>query len=112
MGLDFSHCDARWSYGGFAQFRRKLASEIGIDLDKMKDFGGEVPFSDYEDDIIPLLNHSDCDGELTVVECKKVAPRLEELVSTWEDGYDKRKAIDLAKGMKYAISCDEPLEFF
>ena len=112
MGLDFNHCEARWAYSGFAHFRRKLAKEIGMDLDKMEGFGGDIPFSNYEDDILPLLDHSDCDGELTVEECKRVAPRLRQLVSTWEnDDYDKIKALDLVSGMEYAVECNEPLEF-
>lgn len=113
MGLKFSHCDARWSYSGFGRFRRRLANEIGMDLDRVEGFNGFIPFSSYEDDILPLLNHSDCDGELTVEECRKVAPRLRKLVSSWEDGdYDKRKAIELANGMDYAVEYNEPLGFF
>lgn len=112
MGLDFSHCNARWAYSGFMRFRRKLANEIGMDLSKMEGFDGDIPFSNYKDDIIPLLDHSDCDGELTVEECKKVAPRLRELVSTWEDtDRDKKIALELADGMDYALERDEPLRF-
>jgi hypothetical protein len=112
MGLDFSHCDARWAYSGFMSFRRRLANEIGMDLNKMEGFDGDIPFSNYQDVILPLLDHSDCDGELTVEECKKVAPRLRQLVSAWEDNdYDKTKALQLADGMDYAVECNEPLEF-
>lgn len=111
MGLDFSHTDARWSYGGFNNFRRRLANEIGMNLDDMEGFDGNIPFHIYQDDIIPLLNHSDCDGELTPDECKQVAPRLRELVSGWEDDYDKSKALDLADGMELAANQGQPLEF-
>lgn len=113
MGLDFSHTDARWAYSGFANFRRRLAKEIGMDLDAMEGFGGDIKFELFKDDIIPLLDHSDCDGELTVEECKKVAPRLRELVSGWEDDdYDKQKALSLAEGMELAASQGQPLEFW
>lgn len=113
MGLDFSHTDARWGYSGFNNFRRRLAKEIGMDLDAMEGFGGDILFSNFNDDILPLLDHSDCDGELTVNECKKVAPRLRELVSDWEeDDYDKQKAISLAEGMELAASQGETLEFW
>ncbi|MCL1700756.1 hypothetical protein [Lysinibacillus sp. Bpr_S20] len=81
MGLDFSHGEAHWSYGGFNNFRRRLASKIGMNLDGMVGFGGNIPFHIYQDNIIPLLNHSDCEDELTIEECKQVAPRLRELVS-------------------------------
>ncbi len=111
MGLDFSHCDVWWSYSGFGEFRRRLAKEIGMDLNEMEGFDGDIPFSNFSDDIIPLLNHSDCDGELTVEECKKVAPRLKELIYPWEDDRDKRKALGLIEGMELAIERNEPLEF-
>ncbi|MER2057200.1 MAG: hypothetical protein ABTA16_00170 [Niallia sp.] len=113
MGLDFSHTDVRWGYSSFNIFRKKLANQIGINLDAMEGFGGDIKFDQFKDDIIPLLDHSDCDGELTVKECKKVAPRLRELVSNWDDGdYDKQKAISLAEGMELAVSQGEPLEFW
>jgi hypothetical protein len=111
MGIDFSHCNAQWSYGGFHSFRTRLASEIGMDLRSMEGFGGDKKFSDFKDDIIPLLNHSDCDGELSPEECKKVAPRLRELVKDWPDGYDKRRALELAEGMELAVSKNEHLQF-
>lgn len=113
MGLAFSHTDACWSYSGFGAFRKKLANEIGMELEKMRGFkGGVIPFSEFDDDIIPLLDHSDCDGVLTTEECNRVAPRLRELVSSWpEQDFDKRKALSLADGMEYAFICNQPLEF-
>lgn len=112
MGLDFSHCDAHWSYSGFHRFRCKLAKEIGIDLDSMKGFGGKISWDKIKDPIKPLLNHSDCDGELTSEECREVAPRLRELVKDWpDDDYDKQKALELADGMEFAAIMNENLEF-
>ena len=35
MGLDFRGADAHWSYGGFMNFREKVANEIGICLELM-----------------------------------------------------------------------------
>ena len=81
MDLDFNHSDAHWSYGGFGNFRRRLANKIGINLSAMKGFGGDISFETIKDNIEPFLNHSDCDGILTVEECEKVAPRLKELVN-------------------------------
>lgn len=45
MGLDFTHCEAHWSYSGFMVFRRKLAKAIGVDLNRMEGFVGM--FADY-----------------------------------------------------------------
>jgi hypothetical protein len=113
MGLDFSHCEASWAYSGFMRFRVKLAKEIGIDLIKMQGFTDNgLSWAKIKDPIVPLLYHSDCDGELTVEECKAVAPRLRELVADWPDhDFDKSKALELAFGMETAADAGEPLAF-
>ncbi len=56
MGVDFSHCHARWSDHGFLDFRRRLAKETGMDLDDMVWFGGNTPWRDVRDPIKFLLN--------------------------------------------------------
>ena len=101
--------EARWSYRGFIFFRERLAKEIGIELLKMQGFSSDpckwkcwhsIPY----DDIHLLLNHSDCDGYLSQFDCKKVAPRLIELVSKWDDDdYDKQNALLLAESMKQCV---------
>jgi hypothetical protein len=145
MGIDFSHCEARWGYMGFMNFRTKLATEAGIALHCMKGFAGGpsgksfealtisgesgergkmpgfdkyvgrqpvIPWENIKDDIKILLDHSDCDGELTPEECAKVAPRLRELVATWaEDDRDKINGLLLAEGMDIAAFNRENLEF-
>jgi len=98
MGIDFHPGSAHWSYSGFNNFRERLAATIGMDLDSMQGFGGSVPFKNFKDDIIPLLNHSDCDGHLTAIQCSKVGPRLKELVKNWDD-YDGKHALQLANDM-------------
>jgi len=117
MGLDFSHSDAHWSYSGFMKFRTHLAECTGIDLDMMEGFGGDGEWSPpLTEPIIDLLNHSDCDGELTPEQCKIIAPRLRKIVSEWSDSdymvmYDKKNALLLADGMEEAAANGEPLEF-
>ena len=65
-----------------------------------------------KDDIVILLNHSDCDGEITAEECLKVAPRLRHLVEDWhEDDFDKEEFLKLAEGMELAAANGEPLNF-
>ena len=113
MGIDFTHCNAHWSYGGFHFFRRRLASEIGINIDEMAGFlvNGN-PWDVIKDPIKDLLDHSDCDGYLTPRQCRKIYPRLLELVKNWsDDDYDKQKAIELANGMKKAAFKLRRLEF-
>jgi len=111
MGLDFSHTDAHWSYGGFNRFREALAKAAGFNMNDFKGFGGNKGWEEMQDNIKPILNHSDCEGELTVDECKIVSPRLRELVADWEDGFDKNQALMLAAGMDYAVEKNQPLEF-
>lgn len=113
MGLDFSHGEAQWSYGGFMSFRKKLAKEIGMTLEEMEGFvEGGKPFSDFKDDIVLLLDHSDCDGHLTPGQCKKIIPRLQALTAKWPDtDWDKGAAQRLIESMQEAIEAKENLEF-
>jgi len=119
MGLDFSHCEAHWGYAGFNLFRTKLAAEVGIALHCMEgfcfDYTGRQPVISWDkinDNIALLLNHSDCDGILTPKECKKVYPRLLELIKDWPDeDCDKQKALELANGMRKAARLNQNLRF-
>ena len=112
MGVAFSHGNAQWAYSSFNRFRAALGREIGIDLDKMCGFGGKRSWSKMTDPIIPLLHHSDCDGDLAPEVCATVAPRLRELVKDWpDDCWDKRKALELAEGMEDAAQNHERLIF-
>jgi hypothetical protein len=113
MGIDFSLCDAHWGYGGFHRFRGRLANEIGINLDEMAGFlvNGD-PWDVIKDPIKDLLDHSDCDGYLTPRQCRKIYPRLLELIKDWsDDDYDKKQGNELANGMKKAAMKFKKLEF-
>lgn len=119
MGIDFSHCDARWSYSGFMRFRTKLASSIGVTLGDMEGFSDQNPgreWSTIDDPIVPLLDHSDCDGELSPQDCARVAPRLREIIASWSrgdvrDDHDIRSGLLLADGMGAAANAGEALRF-
>jgi hypothetical protein len=112
MGLDFNLTKAHWSYSGFNNFRRRIASIIGIELDNMVGFGGKISWDTIDDNIKPLLSHSDCDGELSPEDCKIVEPRLRELVKYWDDtDYDKIQALRLVSGMKASYTKNIPLKF-
>lgn len=109
---------ASWSYGGFNRFRVRLAESIGFVLDNLEGFNQTgkniVKWDTMKDGIKPLLNHSDCDGELTPKECAKVAQRLREIVSAWtsvEDEYDKRNGLLLADMMDECVAKKVPLIF-
>lgn len=113
MGLDFSHGTAHWSYGGFHRARTKLAAVLGIELDAMQGFGGNKAWPDAEKvPLVGLLYHSDCDGDLTPDQCRKIAPALRAAVQQWPaDDFDRDGFNRLADAMDEAAAADEPLEF-
>jgi len=112
MGLGFTRGNAHWSYGGFMTFRRRLAESIGFVLGDMYGFGGDIQFCTINDPIVPLLDHSDCEGLLTAEQCQTIAPRLAEIVKDWpDDDYDKINALELVEGMKQAVEDDTSLIF-
>lgn len=101
---------AQWSYSGFNAFRRRLAKEIGINLDEMPGFSPDFKdileekgweayrnakiaamsnskgkWEDVVDDIVPLLRHSDCEGIIPPEICATVGPRLAELIKDWPE---------------------------
>jgi hypothetical protein len=121
MGLVF-HCTEydkskrpHWSYSGFNIFRLELAKLIGMDLMKMKGFSRNSESIQWDavpyDPIFPLLNHSDCDGELTPEECSEVYPRLRELLSAYPYEYDKWEGMKLADMMEHCAKEGLTLEF-
>lgn len=108
MGLYFTignrSSAAHWSYGGFHAFRVKISALAGINLNDMQGFDGNKKWSDLKDDIVPFLNHSDCDGSLSPQECKKIYPRLAELLNNMpEDDYDRKNGNILVENMKECV---------
>lgn len=117
MGVDIG--GAHWTYSGFMRFREKLAEMEGIVLGDMAGYGGiyspngrQIPWDTVQSPIVPLLNHSDCDGELSPEECAQVYPQLAELVEQLEDSYDRDNGRLLVAAMKAAVEHGEPLEFW
>jgi hypothetical protein len=125
MGVNFrssngERFDAHFAYSTFANFRRDVAKEIGLDIYTMKGYydlegcmvevkrpnmwGEQVETKEFDtalleaeqardrrswdeidDPIVPMLNASDIDGKMTAEECAAAAPRLRELMETWDD---------------------------
>ena len=114
-GDDYEFSKAGWSYGGFHSFRLRLAKELN--LKTFPETIGKMTHNTWEDaefdePIEPLMNHSDCDGLLEPEECKKIAPRLRDLVRNWEDDdYDKANALILADDMEKCASAKLQLGF-
>lgn len=95
---DWDEVHAQWSYRGFMDFRRRLAAAAGIHLDAMEGFApsGGRSWSELNDPIVTLLNHSDCDGEINWTEARALADRIRELVASWPpEDYDHHMALRL-----------------
>ena len=112
MGLDFNHSQASWSYSGFNRFRHDLATLVGIDLDGMDGFGGNKLWTSLPPDPIHiLLDHSDCEGDISALDCAKCGPRLYELASKLPGEYDRKAARLLACDMIECGKKKRTLEF-
>lgn len=117
MGLDTTHGCYSGAYSGFNEWRRWLAGKIDIDLLDYIGYGGSTKrLEDIEHNLEPLFNHSDCDGELSVEECKKIKIGLEEIFKNLDpDNYDERynyeKTQTFIEGLELAIEKNEPVEF-
>lgn len=115
MGLDTTHDAWHGPYSLFNRFRYKLAAEIGIDLDEYIGYGagGTKKLEDIKHDIMPLLNHSDCDGLISPTTCLYVAAglmKIEENLS--EINADIRDdIIQFRNGCLDAFMRNENLEF-
>ena len=114
MGLGFVQSDASWSYSGFMHFRERLAEDIGIILRDMYGFGEDdgISWNTIDSDLFPLLNHSDCEGEMSPQECAQVAPALRKILESWPDeDYDTIQGLLLVEGMERCADEGIPLEF-
>lgn len=94
MGLDISFARTEYeyafragSYSGFGEFRDILALEDEIVLSEMDGYGGTKSWFSVDSALKPLLNHSDCDGNLYADEVENMIPRMKEIVGLWESGY-------------------------
>ena len=114
MGLDTTHNCWHGPYSHFNNFRRWVAKQIGLNLDSMEGFGGDISFDITNHPIKPLLEHSDCDGELTPDECRSIIEGAEIILNKidpaeWKDWEVKLKAF--ANGCKKAIENNENVKF-
>jgi hypothetical protein len=115
MGLNTTHGAWDGPYSSFNNFRRWLSKIEGFDLDNMEGFGGEhKPWDEIHSDLKPLLDHSDCDGEISWQDCKKIADILKIIIN--ENVLDSEqwlinKAEDFRIGALLAYENKENIEF-
>jgi hypothetical protein len=128
MGLDFRWRDKdapplgpferpSWSYSGFMTFRERLARDaelIGRD-DSLDDFycGAEMYPSQFTEPLVLLIDHADCEGDLSPDQCKRLAPRLKALIAEWNepDDYDRMMGERLVAAMDECARDGRVLEF-
>lgn len=120
MGLDTSHNCWHGPYSAFGKFRSSLAAQIGIgDLDEYDGYGkeGGKDIKSIEHDLMPLFDHSDCDGVLIVEDSKRIANGLNQVLDNFNEKIEKnpeelkRLIIQFRDGLLDAISRDEIVEF-
>ncbi len=98
------------SYTWFSHFREAVASAAGIELRKMRGFGGRRSWDRVDDPIVPFLDHSDCEGEISAAKCAKIWPRLAELAAELTTAHNA-SAHDIIGGMKRCVAQKKPLVF-
>lgn len=118
MGLDTTHGCFNGPYSTFNRFRYSLAAQIGIDLDDYDGYGGNgaKDLASIEHDLMPLFNHSDCDGELSVDESKRLISGFNQVLESFNpDLKHDSSFIDRIKwfrdGCILAVQNNEVIEF-
>jgi hypothetical protein len=121
MGLDTTHDAWHGPYSSFNQWRTEIASHIGINLREMDGYKMQgfriipgLPWDDWVDhDLYPLLIHSDCEGELTPDECRRIANALGEILPKMdpENEYLLRKTKQFHDGCQRAALLNQVIEF-
>ena len=69
---------------------------------------GTIKWDTIKDDLKYLLNHSDCDGHITPLRCKKIADRLSSLLEGKkipEDIFSSTEGLYLVKTKKFRDGC-------
>lgn len=117
MGLDTTHNAFSGAYSSFNSWRTWLSKKCGFHLRDMVGFGGTTEWTVEKaaHPLYPLLSHSDCDGELTVEECKTVQRGLAEIITQYNGDEEDKDMIDACirfrNGCNLAISKKEPIKF-
>jgi hypothetical protein len=71
------------SHTAFNEFRFQIAAAEGIDLGAMDGYGGARGWEEIVSPLVPLLDHSDAEGDLSATACAQIIPRLTEIVDEW-----------------------------
>jgi hypothetical protein len=111
---DFHHSEgACFTYGSFGDFRRRIGTIICLPLYEMEGFGGVRNWDEWRDHpLYPLMNHSDCDGEITWIDCARIFPALEMIISKWpQHDLLRKEGMKLVAHMRYCVEAERALVF-
>lgn len=102
MGLDTTHGCWNGPYSSFGTFREELAAQIGENLKAFEGFGGDKSFDKLDHPVKPLLDHSDCDGELSPAECESIVEGLNQIIA----GFKECKFLQKESGEYFIERCE------
>jgi hypothetical protein len=116
MGINFSHGDLSMGPWSFANLRKRLAQEIGMDYTRMEghiEFNddltiksvGRRPWSDYQDPLVPFLRAPVEAASFSPKESLILKRRIQELALRWtfeKDAGFRELALKLAEAMAIA----------
>ncbi len=118
MGLDTTHNCWHGPYRAFNRFRYSLGHQIEINLNDYNGYGTEdgKNLADIKHDLMPLFNHSDCDGSLSIDDQKRIVKGLNQVLENFNDEINsdlsfKDDIIQFRDGCLDAISKNEIIEF-
>ena len=122
MGLDITHNAFHGSYSSFNRLRKDIAEVWGGSYPPHSDpklDNRYVYFPENMDEqsgMAIFMGHSDCDGEISSSDCKKVADELEEILPKLkhlDNGLRSSYSIleQFINGCRLAHSNNETLEF-
>ncbi|GAB6122313.1 hypothetical protein [Dysgonomonas termitidis] len=122
MGLDTTHECWHGPYSSFNDFRKKLCSLIGLDIDQFCGYNNNAPGCvlmsrhTIPHGIYPLINHSDCDGVLFPYESESIVEGLNDILEKHpglkdDDPYFYNKIIQFRDGCIKAVNKEETIEF-
>lgn len=119
MGLDTSHDCWHGGYIGFNTWRTKVAEVAGFG--NLREYDGYAiggkPWPE-NDPFVPLLYHSDCDGDIAWESCGPLADALEQLLPSMRRAdlvrplpWFESKTKQFIKGLREAFAAQENVEF-
>lgn len=116
MGLDTTHGCFQGSYTSFFSFKCDIENQIKIKLKNDYSLTKICELIEINTFLEPLLNHSDCDGELTPQECEKIVVGLNYILNNFNeeilhDERFKERLNSFIKGCELAIKNNESVIF-